>query len=92
MFGKKTLGSKKFGVKGIGISIGIGSICICSIGIGINISIGKDSFLQSLYCLKLTGTDRQAGRQGEGQTCVLGGCASKNGKNKTFLRFYLDNL
>ena len=58
----------------IGISIGIS----ISISIGISIGISIDSFFQSFYCLKLIGTDRQAGRQGDGQTCVLGVCTSKN--------------
>ena len=58
----------------IGISIGIG----IGINITISIGIGIDSFLQSCYCLKLTRTDRQEGRQADGQTCVLGGCALKN--------------
>ena len=60
------------------------SISICLICIRISISyiigIGMDPFLQPFYCLELSGTGRQTGTQTDGQTCVLGGCASKNGK------------
>ena len=67
------------GISSIGICmcIGIGSINICIIGIGISISysigIVMDPFLQSFYCLELSGTGRQTGTQTDGQTCVLGG-------------------
>ena len=52
----------------IGISIGISISISISIGISIGIRFGMDSFLQSLYSLKLTGTDKQAGRQADGRT------------------------
>ena len=46
--------------------------------------------------MKLTGTGRQADRQMDGQTCVLGGCASKKNESgvdgATFLSArYCDN-
>ena len=61
------------GISSIGISsicIGSISICICigsigiaigiSINIGIGISVGISISMDSFYCLRLTGTDRQA--------------------------------
>ena len=81
---------------GISISLGISSIGISIIGISIDmvlISVSVlDSFLQSFYCLKLTGTDRQAGIQAcrwkdKPVYCVLGGCASK--KTLVFAKAWL---